>query len=220
MDTIQKANVEIFNQLLDTSKEKHLDQIARDIKAIKNNDFTQNQAEATSVWKAELEYIHAQFSQIERYILDTDLMQKPFDRTIYNIETAAYSANDVKKLLKKIKAQDKEEKDINELEFNAALTKIDTDEQERFRIYLNSVLNGTIDPAKEQFTPTKIEDFKTLCADYPFLKGYICFTCAKNNTSTTNIGNTNNSPDNTINNSTNTPVTKETYADYKEAFKK
>jgi hypothetical protein len=132
-----------------------------------------------------LEYIHAQFTQIEKYILDTDLMKKPFDRTIYNIETAAYSTKDVKKLLKKLSIQDQEEKDINELEFNAALTKIDTEDQNDFRVYLNDVLNGTIDPNEEAYVPKNTAQFTALCQDYPFLKGYICFECKRSNTSAT-----------------------------------
>jgi hypothetical protein len=179
LNTIQKNNVKIFEDLLKTAKVNHMNVIEKDIKVIKDNEFTQNQAEAASVWKAKLGYIHAQFSQIEKYVLDTDLMQKPFDRTIYNIETEAYSAKDVKKLLTKIGKQDLETKKINDLEFNSALTKIDNDEQERLRIYLNDVLNGTIDPADEKFVPTQEANFYDLVKEIPFLEGYIKFTNKK-----------------------------------------
>jgi len=214
---------------MEDAKKYHLDPIKKNLKTIESNDDNQqNHAELALLWKKKLDNIQGQFTQIEKYVGDTSLMEKPFDNTLYDIETKPYSKEDVAKLLTKLKSQDREEKAINALEFNAALTKIDTDDQDDFRAYLNGVLDGTIDPTKDQYTPKSVAQFTALCKDYPNLKGYICFTCAKNNTAITNkelekkkktIGDTDKiGSSNTAN--VDATKTTETYTDAKEAFAK
>jgi hypothetical protein len=167
---IAKQNIEIFRNLIKQARDIHMNTIRKDIKLIKDNKFTQNHAEAASIRKAKLMYIHSQFTEIERYILNTDNMQKPFDTSIYNIETSLYSVADITKLAAATNAQNSELKNINEIAFNTALSKLDVEEADGFRHYLNEVLSGKIDPKKQKYQPKKAESFVSLLSEMPLLE--------------------------------------------------
>lgn len=170
---IAQQNIAIFKNLIKQAKTNHLDTIRRDIGLIKKNKFTQNHEEAASIRKAKLMYLHAQFTEIERYVLNTDNMQKPFDTSIYNIETSLYSVADITKLAAATNTQNAEVKNINEIAFNTALSKLDLEESDGFRHYLNEVLSGKIDPKKQKYHPEKVESFQSMLSEMPMLAGYV-----------------------------------------------
>lgn len=178
---IAQQNIKIFKNMIDQAKNIHLDSMRKDISLIKKNKFTQNHEEAASIRKAKLMYIHAQFTEIERYVLNPDNMQKPFDTSIYNIETTAYSVNDITKLASAVNTQNAEVKNINEIAFNTALSKLDLEESDKFRHYLNEVLSGKIDPKKQKYHPEKVESFQSMLAEIPMLKGYVDIKNAETN---------------------------------------
>lgn len=100
-DIIYRQNLEIFTQIINEQK-KNINQIKDQAESLRNNDYKQNHSEILNRRKQELDYIHAQFTQIEKYIADPTLMNKPFDASIYNTDIAIYSSKDIKTLQKKI----------------------------------------------------------------------------------------------------------------------
>lgn len=145
-------------KLLDVVKTQktHIEDIQKKSAVQRVSAFQENTPNALAEWKSKLDYIHGQFSSIDKYFLNPDhAVSNDVDITAYNIDTPLYQAKDVEKLLKKVGAQREEIKKINEAQFNLDLTKIDEDEQQRFRQYLNGVLTNTIDPGTEKFIPEK-----------------------------------------------------------------
>jgi len=219
-------NLKIFEWIINSQKINHIDTIQRYLDKIEKDQFQQTTPDALVTRKSKLFYIHAQFTNIKRYILDTDLMQKPFDPTIYNTDIAGYSQKDLSKLYSKVNAQNLDIHAMNEIQFNIDLTKIDSDEQQRFRVYLNDVLNWAVDPSKTKFIPTKADDFYDLSQKYPFLNWYIDW---KNNAPKEKTSVTNNNVSNNIvidnkqinnGNQTNNNAPTEHYGNFKEAFEK
>ncbi|MEI8092096.1 MAG: hypothetical protein WCG98_08110 [bacterium] len=171
-----KNNVIYLNnikRLLDIANtfKTHIEDISKKMATQRVSLAQDNTPIALAEWKAKLDYIHAQLTSIDRYFLHPDLaLTSTLDLSAFNIDTPLYRVKDVQKLLEKVNAQKNEIKKINELQFNVDLSRIDADEQQRFRLYLNDVLNGTIDPSKEPFEEKKKDAFVGLISQYPRLK--------------------------------------------------
>lgn len=69
---------------------------------------------------------------------------------------------------------------IDEGMFNTALLKLDVDDRQEFRMYLNEVIAGRKDPTKEKYIPKNKEKFEEIVRQYPAIQGYIDFYVDKN----------------------------------------
>ena len=192
-DTIFQNNLGIFKKIIDKQEGKVF-LIQKQAKETRDDKNTQNNADMIHTWKQSLDDIHAQYTQIKRYITDPTMMNKPFDPSLYGTDIAVYSSADIQKLQKFFWAQDAETKKIDEGMFNTALFKIDNADRQEFRVYLNEVIAGRKDPAKrpatDKYTPKNEETFRDICATYPFIRGYINFSDKKNTKGTSENINT------------------------------
>lgn len=220
-DIIYNQNLKIFTQIINEQKD-NVGNIATQAVELRNNNYTQNHAEILQRRKQELDYVHGQYSQIEKYLTDPILMNKPFDASMYNTDLAIYSSKDIKTLQKKIWKQDIEMNNIDEGMFNTALLKLDLDDRQEFRKYLNEVIAGTKDPSKEKYKPKNKDKFDEIVRQYPALTGYINFYVDKSKFTPEVQGNVvdqDNSPDSDPNFKKNMEASPH-YADRKEALAK
>lgn len=188
-DVIYQQNLNIFKRFADEYRETVVS-IQDDAKREKEGkNLPQNRDEKLQNWKDKLDYIHAQFTQIDRNLNDSDLMNKPLDPTIYNIDVPIISSKDIKKLQKSLWVQGAEIQKINSGEFNTALFKLDIDDRQEFKVYLNEVIAGRKDPSKEKYTPKHEQAFRDLSKTYPFVEGYINFSNKKNDWNGADINN-------------------------------
>jgi hypothetical protein len=112
-DIIYNQNLKIFTQIINEHKE-NTDRIKDQARDIKNNRFTASYSKILQRWKNELDYTHAQYSQITQYIADDELMSNPYEGMIYNTDQAIYSSKDIKTFQQKIGKQDAEMAAIDE----------------------------------------------------------------------------------------------------------
>ena len=173
-DIIYKQNLETFKQIIKENKEE-AEQIRRQAKSERNNKNTENHGETLKKRRADLYRINAQYSQIERHLTNPQLMNKPFDASVYGIEIPIFSSEDVRKLYKIVETQDKEMTAMDEGLFNTALVKLDLEDRQNFKVYLDKVIEKQKDPSKEKYTPQHLEGFKELLRDCPWVKGYVAF---------------------------------------------
>lgn len=195
-DIVYNQNLSIFKQIIDEQKENVI-MIKKNAKDLKKDIFTAEDNSILQAQKQELDYIYAQYMQIKEYIARPRLMNQPFDASISNIDLAIYSSQDINMLQTKIGIQDKELRDINIWEFNTTLLKLDLDDRQKFRVYLNDVISGKknpgINPTTDKYTPRNVQSFRDICATYPFVTWYIQFpepqTGTNNNTAQNSAGN-------------------------------
>lgn len=177
-DVIYQENLNILKRFADEYRETVVSIQDDATREKEGKNLPQNRDEKLQNWKDKLDYIHAQFTQIDRNVNDSDLMNKPLDVSIYNIDLPIFSSKDIKKLQKSLWVQDVETQKINGGEFNTALLKLDVADRQEFRVYLSEVIAGK-DPSKEKYTPKNEQAFRDLSKTYPFVDGYINFSDKK-----------------------------------------